>query len=58
MMAWRDGHCIQCGKPYVMGQQIVVNQAMSSGLMSDSDGYHPDCWKAIEGVGPTGEKNE
>lgn len=37
----------------VMGQQIVVNQA-SSGLMSDSDGYHLDCWKTIEGVGPTG----
>jgi hypothetical protein len=54
IMAWRDGHCIQCGKPYGEGERIVVNQAMPSGLMSESDGYHLECWKAIAGVSREG----
>lgn len=49
VMAWRDGHCIQCGKPYVAGEQIIVNRAAASGLASASDGYHVHCWEAING---------
>ena len=45
-MADRAGRCVQCGEPYAFGDAIIVNLATSrSGLLGDSDGWHPVCWE-------------
>jgi hypothetical protein len=47
----RDGHCVQCRKPYSMGEQIGRNLAAShSSFSTDPDGYCLDCWRSIHGA--------
>jgi hypothetical protein len=48
MTALRDGHCVQCGKAYLMGAQIGRNHAASrSNWGAEPDGYCLDCWTAM-----------
>ena len=56
--AERDGHCVQCGKPYGRDESIVLSRSASAGSAlpihgaeSQADGWHPECWEQTHAEG-------
>lgn len=43
----RAGHCVQCAKPYSMGERIGRNPSVQRSMATDPDGYCLDCWRSI-----------
>ena len=52
-MAFADGRCVQCGQPYRMGDQIVVNLATAGSPHSEGQdaAWHLDCWNETHADG-------
>ena len=48
ILSLRDGHCVQCGKRYSMGERIGLNP-QHAGPSYEADGYCLDCWAKIHG---------
>ena len=38
------GSCVQCGKPYRAGDDVVTNDRSTTALETRGPFYHRDCW--------------